>query len=144
MKKVIRIGKKVAYDELDWEDDPEIAPFLDSKYTVNITFEEITWVDNEDPNGYEEDRGFEEEGEIYDFDDLVSKIATEGYSEFSSGTIRSVSDMYPGIWVSNYSYISDYSTGTERSESLHIGEVDGKEPTPESLWAVFKAAGLVK
>lgn len=122
--------KAQSYDETD----PEIAPYLDSEYTVNVTFDEQEF-DTE-----EIDSGFEEENEKYDFEELVNKIESEGFTELSSSSLRKPKDA-KGVWVTTEG-TQDVS-GVNRTESLHIEKVDGNRIEPEAVWAIFKAADLV-
>lgn len=129
------------------ENDEQIDPkaFVEKNHLypipkIRTTFSKIRWRDDAegDPNGYDEEHGFEdEEGQDVEVDEFdreegldVADVAanwlrSEGVGEASS------SHFHPGIWYSGYPE-QDYHTGWETTRSFHLEGF-----TPEEEQEIF-------
>lgn len=105
-------------------------------FTVVRTYSETTPESAED--GDHSDSGFVNEGEGMDFRDVMREL--RDCSELSEYP----APVHAGAWASTDWYTTDYSTGTDRQESVHITHINGKPITAHQLNRLFRAAKLIK
>lgn len=99
------------------------APDSGKKYTVSVTYEVVTPECVEAGDAAE--RGYEIERQVLDRDELKRLGDEYGFSEPSSSQLES------RMWFSTVDPVQDRAyieQGHERRFSLHLNEVDGREP----------------
>lgn len=102
-------------------------------FTVSRTYSETTPESAED--GDSSDEGFVYKDEQQSFREVVS--ALRECSEVSQCPVTT-----GHAWASTEYTVIDYQTGTDRSESIHVNAINGKEPTAHQMRRLFRAAGL--
>jgi hypothetical protein len=123
------------------EDDLEVAPYMHNRYKVSVTFEETTW-EKDDPEDYVDHRGFDFREEVMSFTEIIDEMEERGMFELSASPIMESKDIPPGLWVSTESEL--LASNVSRRESIHIDGLDGKPVPQGEMWAIIKAAGLVR
>ena len=103
-------------------------------FTVSRTYQETTEESAE--LGDFSDQGYVYQDCEYDLRELVRELSD---CIELSGLPRDTHC----CWAST-GYDTDYRTGTDRSESVHISHVNGKRVTAHQLARIYRTAGLLK
>ena len=108
------------------------------RYLVNRTYTEVTPESAE--NGDFSDSGMVYENEPHTLESLLHELqdcSELSVSPATQATIRS------RTWASTQYDTEDYTTDTQRQESVHIRLTNG-EISPRRLWHIYKLAGLAE
>ena len=92
--------------------------FLINKYETRVT-----WIDDEDSDGYEEETECTAEGTALTFRELVSLIEDGGFFEPSCWPLSHYNT--PNVWLSTEGYMS--MDGVTTTHTLHIRPSNGVE-----------------
>jgi len=111
---------------------------MKAHYKVSRTYDEVTPESAE--NGDFSDNGFVFEDSAMDLYDVLREL--EDCSELSCSPCT-MQNCSPHTWASTGFSIDDYSTCTERNESVHITMM-GREISGRRLARIYKLAGLIK
>ncbi len=101
-------------------------------FIVSRCYELVTPESAEDGDASE--RGFEIEDEEMDFREVIRELRNCNH--------LSDSHVQAGTWAMTEPHVSDWQTGEEKSESVHINAINGKPPTAHQLRRLFRAAGI--
>lgn len=110
------------------------------KFTVSRFFAELTPASRDD--GEYSNTGSIYDDQIMSFKELISEL--RDFTELSQSTIRGAANCDISNWACTDLYIDDYTTGTERQETLHITDCNGAPLTSRQLYKIYKTAGLIK
>lgn len=132
----------------DWNDQSTIDSLPDSIFRVSKTFQKVSWPDEDDGNGPDEEGGYDYENEELDWDSLIREIKWNGFTELSN-VYRDPAHA-GGTWLSTPDPETDDMTGEQTYYSLHISAVrDPHSPgwraiSGPELNAIFREAGITR
>lgn len=106
-------------------------------YLVSRTYSEVT--PESAKEGDFSDSGFVYEDSEYDLGDLLREL--RDCSELSVSPAKYADS---GTWASTDYYVDDYSTMTERQESVHIRHITGRPLSARRIKRIFEIAGLIR
>lgn len=88
-----------------------------------------------------ENGDFSDTGWVFEFQEMDFKGLMRELSD-CSGISSSVPHV--GCWAHTSWDTVCYGTGTDREESIHINQINGRRPTAREIKRIFRAAGLWK
>ena len=114
-------------------------------FTVTVYEETTTWVDEEDPDGYEQETDTLVEEEVYSFEDLLeelesnSNIRYNSWGEWSSS--RPEVNGRRSDWITSYEE-QDMRSGDSTRVSLHFNPARGVDLDKGQIRQIEKVLGM--
>ena len=110
-------------------------------FTVTVYEETTTWVDEEDPDGYEQETEKLAEEEIYSFEDLLEELESNSNISYNSWGEWSSSRPDVSDWITSYEE-QDMRSGDSTRVSIHFNPARGVDLDKGQIRQIEKALGM--